>query len=38
MADNYLEKAREEYEIKKQKWLRKKSHLPKQYNQPKNKQ
>lgn len=28
MADNYLEKHREEYEIRKQQWLRKKRHLP----------
>ncbi len=30
MADNYLEKHREEYERKKEAYLRKKKHLPKQ--------
>lgn len=29
MADNYLEKHREEYELKKEAYLRKKRHLPK---------
>ena len=29
MADNYLEKHREEYELKKAAFLRKKKHLPK---------
>lgn len=28
MADNYLERHREEYEKRKQEWLRKKRHLP----------
>ncbi|MBQ0062639.1 MAG: dehydrogenase [Prevotella sp.] len=28
MADNYLEKAREDYEARKQRWLRRQSHLP----------
>ena len=30
MADNYLEKRREAYELKKEAYLRKKKHLPKQ--------
>lgn len=29
MADNYLEKHREEYELRKAAYLRKKKHLPK---------
>jgi len=29
MADNYLEKHREEYELKKEAYLRRKRHLPK---------
>lgn len=29
MADNYLEKHREEYELRKMAYLRKKKHLPK---------
>lgn len=29
MADNYLEKHQEEYEARKQRWQRKKKHLPK---------
>lgn len=29
MADNYLESHREEYEKRKEAWLRKKKHLPK---------
>ena len=29
MADNFLERHREEYEQKKAAWLRKKKHLPK---------
>ena len=29
MADNYLEYAREDYERRKQAWLRKQRHLPK---------
>lgn len=29
MADNYLEKHREDYEKRKQEWLRKKKHLSK---------
>ncbi len=29
MADNYLERHREEYELRKQAYLRKKKHLPK---------
>ncbi|MBR0490366.1 MAG: dehydrogenase [Prevotella sp.] len=29
MADNYLERHREEYEARKEAWLRKKKHLPK---------
>lgn len=29
MADNYLERRREQYEKRKQEWLRKKRHLPK---------
>ncbi len=29
MADNYLERHREEYEQRKADWLRKKRHLPK---------
>lgn len=29
MADNYLERRREEYELRKQAYLRKKKHLPK---------
>ncbi|MCI5876468.1 MAG: dehydrogenase [Prevotella sp.] len=28
MADNYLERHREDYEKRKQAWLRKKRHLP----------
>ena len=28
MADNYLERHREEYEQRKQAWLKKKKHLP----------
>lgn len=30
MADNFLEKHREEYELRKAAYLRKKKHLPKQ--------
>jgi len=29
MADNFLERHREDYEAKKEAWLRKKNHLPK---------
>jgi len=29
MADNYLERHREEYEQRKQAWLKKKKHIPK---------
>lgn len=29
MADNYLERHREDYELRKEAWLRKKKHLPK---------
>lgn len=29
MADNFLERHRRDYEIKKAEWLRKKRHLPK---------
>lgn len=29
MADNYLERHREDYEARKAAWLRRKSHLPK---------
>ncbi len=29
MADNFLERRREDYEKRKQEWLRKKKHLPK---------
>lgn len=29
MADNFLEKHREDYELRKAAWLRKKKHLPK---------
>ena len=29
MADNYLERHREDHELRKQQWLRKKRHLPK---------
>ncbi|MGI6232443.1 MAG: dehydrogenase [Prevotella sp.] len=29
MADNYLERHREDYEERKAQWLRKKKHLPK---------
>ncbi len=29
MADNFLERHQEEYELRKEKWLRKKKHLPK---------
>jgi len=29
MADNFLERHREEYEKKKEEWLRKQKHLPK---------
>ncbi len=29
MADNFLERHREEYEIRKAEWLRKKKHFPK---------
>lgn len=28
MADNYLEKRREEYEARKAEWLRRKRHIP----------
>lgn len=36
MADNYLEKHREEYEMRKAEYLRKKkSHLPKSFNKEK---
>lgn len=34
MADNYLEKHREEYEIKKEAYLRKIKHLPKIKHHP----
>jgi hypothetical protein len=30
MADNFLERHREEYEARKEAWLRKKKHLPRQ--------
>ncbi|MBR5656692.1 MAG: dehydrogenase [Prevotella sp.] len=30
MADNFLERHREQYEAKKAAWLKKKKHLPKQ--------
>lgn len=33
MADNYLERHREEYERKKANWLRKQRHLPPQKRQ-----
>ncbi|MBQ9636463.1 MAG: dehydrogenase [Prevotella sp.] len=29
MADNYLERHREDYEVRKAAWLRRKNHLPK---------
>ena len=29
MADNFLERHREDYELRKEQWLRKKRHLPK---------
>ena len=29
MADNYLERHREDYELRKAQWLRKQKHLPK---------
>lgn len=29
MADNYLERHREDYELRKAQWLRKRKHLPK---------
>lgn len=32
MADNYLERHCEEYEQRKQAWLRKQKHLPKNYS------
>ncbi len=32
MADNYLEKAREDYEERKQRWFKHQSHLPKKKN------
>lgn len=36
MADNYLEKHREDYELRKAKYLeKKKSHLPKSYHKEK---
>ena len=35
MADNFLERHREEYEKRKQAWLRKKKHLPMLSNKPK---
>lgn len=34
MADNYLERHREDYEARKVAWLRKKKHFPKLKNQP----
>lgn len=34
MADNYLERHREEYELRKQAYLRKKKHLPKIKHHP----
>ena len=30
MADSYLEKRQQDYEARKEAWLRKKAHLPKQ--------
>lgn len=35
MADNFLEKHREEYELRKEAYLRKKKHLPKLSRIPK---
>lgn len=32
MADNYLERHREDYEARKKEWERRKRHLPKQSN------
>lgn len=35
MADNYLERHREDYEQRKAAWLRRKKHLPKLSSRPK---
>lgn len=35
MADNFLERHREDYELRKAAWLRRKKHLPKLSSRPK---